>query len=139
LSRRKAREVAFKVLFQVDQVEADPHKAFRYLMHDEQLAEKDRDFSWELVEGSLSHIEEIDEKISRFAKDWTLERMSAVDKNVMRIAVFEILFTEDSQSVVAIDEAIEISKRYGEENSGSFVNAILDKILGEKNEHLSGY
>lgn len=139
MSRRKAREMAFKVLFQVDQVEADPQKAFRYLLHDVQLAEKDRDFSWELVAGCLSHLEEIDEKISRFAKDWSLERMSAVDKNVMRIASFEILFTEESQSVVAIDEAIEISKRYGEENSGSFVNAILDKILGENNEHLSGY
>jgi N utilization substance protein B len=138
LSRRKAREVAFKVLFQIDQVEADPHKAFRYTVHDIQLAEKDRDFSWDLVEGCLNHLEEIDEKISRFAKDWALDRMSAVDKNVMRIASFEILYTEDSQSVVAIDEAIEIVKRYGEENSGSFVNAILDKILGEKNEHLSG-
>lgn len=138
MSRRKAREVAFKVLFQVDQVEADPHRAFRYMIQDVQLEEKDRDFSWQLVEGSLNHLEEIDEKISHFAKDWALERMSAVDKNIMRIASFEILFTEDSQSVVAIDEAIEISKRYGEENSGSFVNAILDKILGEKNEHLSG-
>jgi N utilization substance protein B len=58
--------------------------------------------------------------------------MSSVDKNVMRIAGYEILFTEDAQSVVAIDEAIEISKRYGEENSGSFVNAILDKIKGDK-------
>jgi N utilization substance protein B len=132
LSRRKAREVAFKVLFQVDQVEADPQKAFRYLVHDVQLAEKDRDFSWGLVEGCLNHLEEIDEKISHFSKDWALERMSSVDKNVMRIASYEILFTEDAQSVVAIDEAIEISKRYGEENSGSFVNAILDKILGEK-------
>ncbi|HEX3010615.1 MAG TPA: transcription antitermination factor NusB [Syntrophomonadaceae bacterium] len=138
MSRRKAREVAFKVLFQVDQVEADPHRAFRYMIQDVQLEEKDRDFSWQLVEGSLNHLREIDEKISHFAKDWALERMSAVDKNIMRIASFEILFTEDSQSVVAIDEAIEISKRYGEENSGSFVNAILDKILGEKNEHLSG-
>lgn len=138
MSRRKAREVAFKVLFQVDQVEADPQRAFRYMIQDVQLEEKDRDFSWQLVEGSLNHLEEIDEKISHFAKDWALERMSAVDKNIMRIASFEILFTEDSQSVVAIDEAIEISKRYGEENSGSFVNAILDKILGEKNEHLSG-
>ncbi|MEN6461230.1 MAG: transcription antitermination factor NusB [Syntrophomonas sp.] len=132
MSRRKAREVAFKVLFQVDQVEADPHKAFRYLIHDVQLAEKDRDFSWELVEGCMNHLEEIDEKISHYSKDWALERMSAVDKNVMRIASYEILFTEDAQSVVAIDEAIEISKRYGEENSGSFVNAILDKVLGEK-------
>lgn len=138
MSRRKAREVAFKVLFQVDQVEADPHRAFKYMIHDVRLEEKDQNFSWQLVEGCLNHLQEIDEKISHFAKDWALERMSAVDKNIMRIASFEILFTEDSQSVVAIDEAIEISKRYGEENSGSFVNAILDKILGEKNEHLSG-
>ncbi|MGI5921979.1 MAG: transcription antitermination factor NusB [Syntrophomonadaceae bacterium] len=132
MSRRKAREVAFKVLFQVDQVNADPQKAFDYLANDVQLAEKDRDFSWGLIEGCLNHLAEIDESISRYAKDWTIERMSSVDKNVMRIAGYEILFTEDAQSVVAIDEAIEISKRYGEENSGSFVNAILDKIKGDK-------
>lgn len=138
MSRRKAREVAFKVLFQVDQVEADPNKAFRYMMQDTPIQDKDRDFSWDLIEGCLKHLTEIDEKISHYSKEWTIDRMSAVDKNVMRIAGYEILFMGDDQSVVAIDEAIEISKRYGEENSGGFVNAILDKILGEKNGRISG-
>lgn len=131
MSRRKARELAFKVLFQVDQVDADARTAFNYLAAETSLEEQNRKFSWDLVEGCLERLSEIDEKITRHSYEWPLNRMSAVDRNVMRLACFEILYMEDMHPVVAIDEAIEISKRYGDENSGSFVNAVLDKVLGE--------
>lgn len=132
MSRRKARELAFKVLFQVDQVNADAREAFNYLAAEKPLEEKNHEFSWQLVEGCLNKLPEIDEKIAAYSREWSLERLSSVDRNVMRLACFEILYMEDMHPVVAIDEAIEISKRYGDENSGSFVNAILDKVLGEK-------
>lgn len=132
MSRRKAREIAFKVLFQVDQVQAEPRKAFEYLIENEHLAEKDQNFSWELVVGAIQKLPEIDSKIAGFSRDWSVDRMSSVDRNIMRLAGFEILFLDYSQPVVAIDEAIEISKKYGDEGSASFINAILDKILGEK-------
>jgi N utilization substance protein B len=132
LSRRKARELAFKVLFQVDQVNADPREAFRYLAHETTLEEKDQDFSRHLVEGCLKSLDEIDEKIAAHAHDWSFNRLSSVDRNVMRLACYEILYIRDLHPVIAIDEAIEIAKRYGDENSGSFVNAVLDKILGEQ-------
>jgi N utilization substance protein B len=131
LSRRKAREIAFKVLFQVDQVDADARAAFNYLV-ETPLEDNNRDFSWQLVEGCLQSLPEIDEKITKYSREWSLSRMLSVDRNVMRLACYEILHMTETHPVVVIDEAIEIAKRYGNENSGGFVNAILDKILGEK-------
>ena len=132
MSRRKARELAFKVMFQVDQVNADPRSAFKYLLEENNLADSESEFSWALIAGCLQHQEEIDTMISTYANDWTIDRMSSVDRNLMRIASAEILFLEGSQAAIAIDEAIEISKKYGEDNSASFINAILDKINPKK-------
>lgn len=131
MSRRKAREFAFKVLFQVDQVNADPRRAFQYLLQENTLAEKDQSFSWDLIAGSLDYLEQIDKEISTYARDWSINRMSAVDRNIIRVAGYEIMFYEHSQPVVAIDEALEIAKKYGDDTSASFINAILDKMLGE--------
>lgn len=131
MSRRKARECAFKVLFQVDQVAADPQEAFDYVLEESELAVKDQDFSWELVDGTLKHQTEIDKKIASYARDWTINRMPTVDRNIMRLAAFEILYLSEAQPVVAIDEAVEIAKIYGDENSPGFINAVLDRLLGE--------
>jgi N utilization substance protein B len=132
LSRRKARELAFKVLFQVDQVNAEPREAFNYLVEETPLAEKDREFAWSLIEGSVDKIEEIDALLAGFSKDWTVQRMSSVDRNLLRLASYEILYLDQAQPIVAIDEALEIAKRYSEAASVGFINAILDKILGGK-------
>lgn len=131
MSRRKAREVAFKVVFQVDQVDAEPREAFNYLVAESSLPPKDQGFAWDLIQGCIANLTEIDKRIASFSKEWSVDRMSSVDRNVMRIASCEMLFLPDAQPVVAIDEAIEICKRYSEDNSSSFVNAILDKVLGE--------
>lgn len=128
MSRRKARELAFKVIFQVDQVNADPRTAFKYLLADHNLADSEKDFSWSLIDGCLQNKQTIDHLISTFANDWAIDRMSSVDRNLMRVASTEILFLEGSQAAIAIDEAIEISKKYGEDTSAAFINAILDKI-----------
>ena len=128
MSRRKAREIAFKVIYQVDQVNAEPRSAFRYLLEEQVLPDKDYQFSWTLIDGCLHYLQQIDASIARYSTDWTIERMSSVDRNLMRVAAYEILFLEGTEAAVAIDEAIEISKRYGESNSAAFINAILDKI-----------
>lgn len=132
MSRRKARELAFKVLFQVDQVNAEPRKAYEYLVEETNLAEKDQDFSWELVVGCIRNMDTIDNRISSYSREWSVNRMPAVDRNIMRIAGYEILYTNSSQPVVAIDEAIEIAKKYGDSGSPGFINAILDRILGDE-------
>ncbi len=132
MSRRKAREIALKVIFQVDQVNAEPRSAFEYLLEENSLSENENEFSWTLVEGCLEHLEQIDKSIARYSTEWSVDRMSSIDRNLMRVAAFEILYLEGAQPAVAIDEAIEISKKYGESNSAAFINAILDKINRDK-------
>lgn len=131
MSRRRAREYAFKVIFQVDQVQAEPQAALEYLLTEGDLVEKDRQFARDLIGGTLNNLPVIDEKIARYSRDWSVDRMSSVDRNIMRVAGYEILFRDEVSPVIAIDEAIEMAKKYGEDNSGSFVNAILDRIQGE--------
>lgn len=132
MSRRKAREVAFKVIYQVDQVQADPKAAFHFLVEEDGLQEKDKNFSWQLVTGCLENLEVIDAKISKYSTAWDLHRMSSVDRNIMRIGAYELLFCDKSLNAIPIDEAIEIAKKYSDDNSAAFVNAILDKIKGER-------
>ena len=82
-----------------------------------------------LVCGTLDHLEEIDELIASQADNWRLERMPPVDRNILRLGVFEFLYQEDVPKLVVIDEAIELAKRYGSENSSSFVNGLLDGLI----------
>ncbi len=128
MSRRKAREIAFKVLFQVDQVNSEPLTAFNYLLEENPMPEKDSEFAWVLIEGTVAIMGDIDAMIASFSKDWTVQRMSSVDRNLLRLATYEMLYLKDYHPIVAIDEAIEIAKRYSEPASVGFINAILDNI-----------
>ncbi len=134
MSRRKAREYAFKVLFQVDQVAAEPGRAFNYLLMESDLPEKDIKFSQQLIQKTISNFNEIDEKIASYASDWAIDRMPAVDRNIMRLAACEILYLESVDSVIVIDEAIEIAKKYGGESSPAYINAILDRLIGDRKQ-----
>jgi N utilization substance protein B len=87
-----------------------------------------RDFASPLIQGVITHQTEIDERISRCAANYQLHRISVVDRNILRLAVFELLYRDDIPPVVSINEAIEIAKRYGTDESGRFVNGILDRI-----------
>ncbi|NLO22122.1 MAG: transcription antitermination factor NusB [Syntrophomonadaceae bacterium] len=131
MSRRKAREYAFKVLFQVDQVTARPVEAFNYLLQESELAEKDVIFSRELIAAAIKNLEEIDRIIAAYASDWPLDRMPAVDRSIMRLAAGEMLFLDSVDAIVVIDEAVEIAKKYGGEASPAYINAILDRLTGE--------
>ncbi len=133
MSRRKAREYAFKVLFQVDQVAAEPDQAFNYLLQESELAEKDIKFSQELIQETMRNFDQIDKIIASYASDWAIDRMPAVDRNIMRLAACEILFLESVDSIIVIDEAIEIAKKYGGESSPAYINAILDRLVGDRN------
>jgi len=85
-----------------------------------------------LVEGTLEHRDEIDQMIREQADNWRLERMPAVDRNILRLAVFEMLYEKDVPKLVVVDEAIELAKRFGSEQSGRFVNGLLDGLLKQR-------
>src|SRR5271154_5393997 len=88
-------------------------------------------FADPLIRGALEHRDVIDEKIKSHAKNWEFHRIAAVDRNIMRLAIYEMLFREDIPPVVSINEAVDIAKKFSTQDSGKFVNGILDKIRGE--------
>ena len=90
-----------------------------------------RTFAQPLIDGMIAHLSEIDDRIRKYCDNYDFHRISAVDRNVLRLAIYEMLYREDIPPVVSINEAIEIAKRFGSEDSGRFVNGILDRVIAE--------
>jgi N utilization substance protein B len=126
--RRRARELAMQALFYMDaNHDASPQMLQRFC---ENFAppQKARPFFMKLVNGVVESQPQIDGLIERFSKNWRIKRMSCVDRNVMRIAVFEMLYCRDIPPKVSINEAIDVGKKFGTEESGAFINGIVDRI-----------
>lgn len=127
--RTKARECALKILYAVDITKEEPKKCIEIFWRNNENKDAEvRVFCDSLVVGVCANIEPIDKLISKHATNWQIKRMAVIDRNVMRFAVYELLFTEDIPPKVSINEAIDIAKKYGDKDSGKFVNGILDKI-----------
>lgn len=131
MSRRLARETALQVLYQRDLTSEplDIPATVERWAGEFAVPEASINFAQELVDGTITHQAEIDQKISSFAQDWTISRMAHVDRNLIRLAAYEILFRPDIPGRVSLNEAIELAKRFGGEESAKFVNGILDKIV----------
>ncbi len=126
--RRQARECALQILFQHDFREIEPRAATQLYWKDHEASEEIKDFAEKLVEGVWRNRSEIDALLTKNSTNWRLDRMPAVDRNILRIATYELLFERDIAASVSLNEAIEIAKAYGSEESGSFVNGVLDPI-----------
>lgn len=136
-TRRKARERALQALFFVDMGRYDSQEALLLFRTRFNPNEAVLPFFAELTSGVVHNRAAIDTIIERFSKHWKLGRMSCVDRNILRIAVFEMLRCPDIPAKVSINEAIEIGKKFGTEDSGAFINGILDSIrIAMENEHL---
>ena len=129
-TRRLAREYCLKMLYLADISKTNKTKELS-LFGLETLKEDALTFANNIITETLKNKDLIDKTIIKYAKNWTLDRMPALDRNILRIATYEILFT-DIPIAAIIDEAIEIAKKYSTENSGRFVNGILDKIKNER-------
>jgi len=125
--RRRAREFALQLLFQIDLAGTPAAEALERFWTSLEVDEAVRSFTERLVNAVLAEREAIDRRIVAAAEHWRIERMAVVDRNVLRLAVCELLWHEIPPAVV-IDEAIEIAKRFGSEESGGFINGILDAI-----------
>lgn len=126
--RRKGRELALQALYQMEMTgEVSPASLEFFLRHFEGNA-KAREFSRRLVLGVVTRRKEIDRLIERCAEHWKLRRMAKVDLTILRLATYELLFCPDIPMNVSMDEAIEISKRYGSGDSATFVNGVLDQV-----------
>jgi len=124
--RRKAREIALQVLYQIDIAETEVEEAIELYWRNFEAPENARGFSTELIRGTVEHLSAIDEAISACSEHWSLDRMAKVDKNILRMAVYELIYCEEIPPKATLNEAIDLGKEYGSENSGSFVNGILD-------------
>nr|WP_319393211.1 transcription antitermination factor NusB [uncultured Desulfobacter sp.] len=131
--RRKSRELALQALFALDLNRADsqPQTDAFIEQHGEDLSEPTRLFFRMLVDGVVENQEKIDSLLDQWAKNWKISRMPAVDRNIMRIAVFEMLNLPDIPPSVSINEAVEIGKKFGTRDSGPFINGVLDRIRAQ--------
>ena len=131
--RTRARELALQMLYQVDARGTDALDQLETFLEFEEPGEADvHEFARGLIDGTLESREEIDGLLSGAAENWKLHRMAIVDRNILRMAIYEMLRLEEIPAKVTINEAIELGKRYSTKQSGSFINGILDRIRREK-------
>jgi N utilization substance protein B len=130
--RRLARECAIQFLYQLDMTGGDLAESLeRFWETQENLSPNVRTFAEELIRGALAHLAGIDEKIQHYTENWELPRIAAVDRNILRLAIYEMLHRDDIPPVVSINEAVDIAKKFSTRESGAFVNGILDRLKAD--------
>ena len=129
--RRKAREAAVQYHFWRDLQRGEGPEKLDEFWEFCPATPRAREFAQPLIEGMVTHLPEIDERIRRYSENYEFHRISPVDRNVLRLAIYEMLYREDIPPVVSINEAIELAKTFGSGDSGRFVNGILDRVKGD--------
>lgn len=129
--RSRAREVALQLLFQRDHNPGVDRRAVEKFVEDRLREPALRLFCLGLYDGLLAHLDDIDNRLTAAAENWRLTRMATVDRNVLRLGAYELLFTQETPPAVAFDEAIELARRYGSADSSAFVNGVLDRLRRE--------
>ena len=130
MSRRRAREYALQILFQIDLTASELNQKLKDDFWEGSREDDNvKEFTEAIVRGTTENIAPLDDVIRKAAENWQLERMAVIDKSILRIAAYELIHMPDIPSSVTINEAIEISKKYSTEESASFINGILDRIL----------
>ena len=132
--RHPARRVALQTLFEIDFNRADPKETWERGAFRTGLTENAAAFAWQLIEGVLQHRRELDEEISLLAPEFPLSQMAAIDRNVLRIALYELRVLGDAPAAAIIDEAVELAKLFGSEVAPKFVNGVLATAVGGRKE-----
>jgi transcription antitermination factor NusB len=126
--RRRARELAVQVLFHLEFSPDDPSEVFDLICENFQAPESIREFSKMLVLGVCEETKRLDKVISQASRNWRIDRMARLDKSILKLAAFEMMFVPDIPARVSLDEAVEIGKKFGSEDSGRYINGVLDNI-----------
>jgi transcription antitermination protein NusB len=130
--RHKARVAALQALFEVDCTGHHPTVVIERRLEDSTLPEPGAEFARELVRGVSEQRQKLDRYIGRYAPEWPVEQIAIIDRNILRIAIYEILFGADTPTKVAINEAVELAKEYGSDSSGRFVNGVLGSLVAKE-------
>jgi len=132
-ARRKARELALQMLFQHDISGNEPDMICTTFEDLQKSKPNTREFATRVFKGTVENLTKIDDMITAQADNWRIERMAVVDRNIIRMSIYEFLHENDTPKLVIIDEAIEIAKKFGTQKSSQFINGILDGILKRYN------
>lgn len=127
-ARHKAREIALQVLYELDSVKHKPEDSLNHILSRVEVSEDVIAFSKELVEGVVLNLQQLDQNIRDFAPAWPLDQISFIDRNILRLAIYEILHDNQIPVKVAINEAVELAKTYGSNNSSRFINGVLGSV-----------
>lgn len=133
MGRRQAREMALKILYCREEKGGAMEEIMDEIAGRKKMSAQDRAFSQKLAERTTAHLPEIDQAIIKVLKNWKYERLSLIDKILLRIGTCEMMYFSDIPFQVTINEAIEVGKKYGGDDSGKFINGILDAIATERN------
>jgi len=128
MSRRAARENAMKLLYQLEMQKEQKEEQIRIALEEYGMSEKDGKYILNIVNGVFTNLEMIDGLVEKNLRGWKIGRVSRVDLSIFRLSIYEILFRKDIPFNVSVNEAVELAKKYGSEESGSFVNGVLSKI-----------
>jgi len=131
-TRRRARELALQLLYQYELTDASPEAMQAGFEEWRNASDEVREFADVLLRGTLERLEAIDGELGRQTTHWRLERLAAVDRNILRLAMYELMNETETPHAVIIDEAIEIAKKFGAKDSGRFVNGVLDGFVKRK-------
>ena len=128
-TRRKARVVALQTLYEIDSVGHDPLRVLDRLMDESGLPASAREFARDLVDGVVENREELDRIITEYAPSWPISQIAEVDRNVLRLAIYELMFSREAPPKAAINEAVELARAFGSESSRKFVNGVLGSVM----------
>ena len=126
--RRKARSIALQALYEIDSVNHDPEETLNHLRTGSSLSEESFGFARELVEGVIKYRDKLDRRIHKYAPAWPIKQIAIIDRNILRLAIFEILIDNKIPVKVAINEAVELAKNFGGDSSSKFVNGVLGAV-----------
>jgi N utilization substance protein B len=130
-ARTTAREAALQMLFALDATGNDVDQTIYDYWRETPGDAEGKSYANDLVKGAMAVVDELDARIAAASANWRVERMTRVDRNVLRLCVYELLYCLDVPRAVALDEAVELAKRYGAEDSGAFVNGVLDQVADD--------
>ncbi|MBE9501607.1 MAG: transcription antitermination factor NusB [Dehalococcoidia bacterium] len=132
-ARRRARTIALQALFEVDAVAHDVEETLGRLLAEASLPDEGESFARELVSGVLTNKERIDNMIQTYAPAWPVAQLATIDRNILRLAIFEILLDNKVPVKAAINEAVELAKTFGSDNSPKFINGVLGTVSAQAN------
>ncbi|MGI6778073.1 MAG: transcription antitermination factor NusB [Acetivibrionales bacterium] len=133
MGRRATREIAMKLLYQIEIRKDNIGEQITSIVEENDFNDKDKEYLIDVVNGVIKNKNQIDERIEKYLKGWKLNRISKVDLAIMRLSIYEQIFRKDIPLSVSINEAVELAKKYSTEDSGSFINGVLSKLMQSEN------